>query len=93
MAPGANIGFDTAIFEAVHGSAPDIAGMNLANPCAVILAGAMMLRHIGEEKAAKNIDSAIATVLYEGKTVTRDINSKSNVGTNQMADAIISKLK
>ncbi len=92
MTPGANIGYTTAIFEAVHGSAPDIAGMNLANPCAVILAAAMMLRHLEEENAAKKIEMAVAAVLQEGKAVTRDINPQSYVGTHEMADAIISKL-
>ncbi|MGD0338901.1 MAG: isocitrate/isopropylmalate family dehydrogenase [Bacteroidota bacterium] len=92
MAPGANIGYTTAIFEAVHGSAPDIAGLNIANPCAVILAAAMMLRHLEEEKAAKSIELAVATVLKEGKAVTRDINPQSFVGTHEMTEAIISKL-
>ncbi len=92
MAPGANIGYTTAIFEAVHGSAPDIAGLNIANPCAVILAAAMMLRHLEEEKAAKSIELAVATVLQEGKAITRDINPQSYVGTHEMTEAIISKL-
>ncbi len=92
MAPGANIGFNTAIFEAVHGSAPDIAGMNLANPCAIILAAAMMLRHLEEEKAAASIERAVRAVLLEGKKVTRDVNPKMYCGTDEMADAIISKL-
>lgn len=92
MAPGANIGYTSAIFEAVHGSAPDIAGMNLANPSAVMLAAAMMLRYLDEEKAAHTIEKAVAAVLQEGRAVTRDINPKSFVKTDEMADAIISKM-
>lgn len=93
LAPGANIGYDTAIFEAVHGSAPDIAGKNVANPCALILAGAMMLRHLNEESAADMIEQAIADVLKEGKYLTRDLNPKNPVGTKEMGEAIIGKLR
>ncbi len=92
LAPGANIGYNIAIFEAVHGSAPDIAGKNLANPCAMVLAGAMLLRHIREEAAADRIERAIADVLREGKAVTGDLKPKQPVGTDAMGDAIISKL-
>ena len=92
MAPGANIGYHTAIFEAVHGSAPDIAGKNIANPSAVILAASMMLEHIGENKAGKRITSAVEEVIKEGKKVTRDLNSVNPVSTDEMADAIIEKL-
>ena len=93
LAPGANIGYETAIFEAVHGSAPDIAGKNLANPCALTLAGAMMLDYLGEVDAAARIKEAVALVVKEGKKVTRDLNPKSQVGTTEMADAIIEKIK
>jgi isocitrate dehydrogenase (NAD+) len=93
LAPGANIGYTAAIFEAVHGSAPDIAGKNLANPCALILAGVMMLRHLGEESAAERIEAAVRAVLKEGKSVTRDLKPEGFVGTTEMADAIIAKLK
>lgn len=93
LAPGANIGYDAAIFEAVHGSAPDIAGKNLANPCALILAGAMMLRHLNEEPAADRIENAVADVLREGKYVTRDLNPQDPVGTKEMGEAIIGKLR
>jgi isocitrate dehydrogenase (NAD+) len=93
LAPGSNIGYDVAIFEAVHGSAPDIAGKNLANPCALILAGVMMLRHLGEESAADRIENAVAAVLKEGTRVTRDINPTKYVGTTEIADAIIEKLR
>lgn len=92
LAPGANIGYDAAIFEAVHGSAPDIAGKNIANPCAMALAGAMMLDHLGEFKAAERIQAAIAQVVKEGTHVTRDLNSEKYVSTTEMTDAIIGKI-
>jgi len=92
LAPGANIGYDAAIFEAVHGSAPDIAGKNLANPCAMTLAGAMLLDHLGETKSAQKIRGAIANVVKDGKKVTRDLNPTSPVGTTQMADAILAEM-
>lgn len=81
---------EIAMFEAVHGSAPDIAGKNLANPVAVILSGVMMLRHIGEAKAADKIESAVLDVLKEGKNVTGDLGGKAT--TTQITDAIIEKL-
>lgn len=89
LAPGANIGNDHAIFEAVHGSAPDIAGKNIANPCAVILAAVMMLDHIGEPEAARRIEHAVSSVILEGTHVTRDLNPDNSVGTREMADHII----
>jgi isocitrate dehydrogenase (NAD+) len=92
MAPGANIGHTAAIFEAVHGSAPDIAGKDIANPAAITLAGAMMLRHLNEEAAADRIERAIAEVVKEGTHVTRDLNPKNPVGTKEMGDAIIARL-
>jgi isocitrate dehydrogenase (NAD+) len=93
LAPGANIGYNAAIFEAVHGSAPDIAGKNLANPCALILAGVMMLRHLGEESAADRIENAVSAVLKEGKSVTADLKPAVPVGTIEMTEAIITKLR
>jgi len=93
LAPGANIGYNAAIFEAVHGSAPDIAGKNLANPTAIILAGVMMLRHLEEPEAADRIEAAVASVLRDGKYVTRDLNPASGVGTSEMGNAIIGALK
>ncbi|MBX2989773.1 MAG: NAD-dependent isocitrate dehydrogenase [Bacteroidetes bacterium] len=93
LAPGSNIGYDVAIFEAVHGSAPDIAGKNIANPCALILAGVMMLRHIGEESAAERIENAVSTVLKEGKYVTADLKPAAPVRTTEMTQAIVNKLK
>jgi isocitrate dehydrogenase (NAD+) len=92
LAPGANIGFNAAIFEAVHGSAPDIAGKNLANPCALILAGAMMLRHLQEPAAAERVENAVAAVVKEGTCVTRDLNPANPVGTREMAEAVAGKL-
>jgi isocitrate dehydrogenase (NAD+) len=92
LAPGANIGYDTAIFEAVHGSAPDIAGKNLANPCALVLAAAMMLRHLNEVDAADRIERAVRDVVREGKSVTRDLNPVNPVGTTEMTEAIIRKI-
>ncbi|MDO8548970.1 MAG: isocitrate/isopropylmalate family dehydrogenase [Ignavibacteria bacterium] len=92
MAPGANIGDGVAMFEAVHGSAPDIAGQNLANPAAIMLASVMMLEYIGEVKAAMNLEKAIAKVIAEGKNVTKDINQQNYVSTDQFADAVINEL-
>ncbi len=97
VAPGANIGKDLAIFEAVHGSAPKYKGMNKVNPTAMILSGVMMLRHLNELKAADNLEKAVAQVIAEGKDVTYDLKPKgqeeSAVGTNEMADAIIAAYK
>ncbi len=93
LIPGANIGDDAALFEAVHGSAPDIAGKNLANPAAVIMAGVMMLNHLGEFDAAKRIKSAIEKVVREGKYVTPDLNPQSKCGTKEMGDAIVAAMQ
>lgn len=93
LAPGANIGYDTALFEAVHGSAPDIAGKNIANSTAVILARIMMLRHLGEDQAADRITQAVEEVINEGRDVTPDLNPDSHTGTAEMADAIIGAMR
>jgi isocitrate dehydrogenase (NAD+) len=93
LAPGANIGFNTAIFEAVHGSAPDIAGKDIANPSAVILAGAQMLDYLGEIDRANQITDAVSDVIRDGKHVTRDINPEKYVGTKEMAQAVVERLK
>jgi isocitrate dehydrogenase (NAD+) len=90
MAPGANIGETGAIFEAVHGSAPDIAGKNLANPMALVLSSAMMLDHIGETDAARRVRAAVHAVLAEGKHLTRDLGGKA--GTTEIAEAIASRV-
>ena len=97
IAPGANIGDNMALFEAVHGSAPKYAGMNKVNPTAMILSGVLMLRYLKEEAAANRLEKATEEIIAEGKYVTYDLktdrNDPSAVGTSQMADAIISKLK
>jgi isocitrate dehydrogenase (NAD+) len=97
IAPGANIGDGIALFEATHGSAPKYKGLNKANPTAMILSGMLMLRYLGEEKAADKLESAVATVLKEGRSVTYDLkkdrNDSSAVGTSQMADAIIKAMR
>ncbi|MCK5190053.1 MAG: NAD-dependent isocitrate dehydrogenase, partial [Methylococcales bacterium] len=92
LIPGANIGADAALFEAVHGSAPDIAGKNIANPTAVIMAGVMMLNHLGETDAANRIKSAVEKVVEEGESVTPDLNPDSKAGTVEMGDAIIAAM-
>lgn len=95
IAPGANIGSEYAVFEAVHGSAPLMAGQNRANPTALILSAVMMLRHLGEEKAADRVLDAIRTVLAEGKKVTGDVmrtltgSREGAVGTDEYARALI----
>jgi isocitrate dehydrogenase (NAD+) len=91
VVPGSNIGDDAAVFEAVHGSAPDLAGKNAANPLALIMSGVMMLNHIHEEVMAQKIKKAYDTVLTEGKDLTRDLGGTSS--TNEFADAIIARLK
>jgi isocitrate dehydrogenase (NAD+) len=90
MAPGANIGDAGAIFEAVHGSAPDIAGKNLANPMALVLSSAMMLDHLGEQDAARRVRAAVHAVLEEGQHLTRDLGGKA--GTTEIAEAIASRV-
>ena len=93
LIPGANIGDDAALFEAVHGSAPDIAGKNLANPIAVMMAGVMMLNYLGETQAAERIKNAIEKVVDEGKFVTQDLNPQSTCGTFEMGNAIVAAMK
>ncbi len=93
LIPGANIGSDASLFEAVHGSAPDIAGKNIANPTAVIMAGTMMLQHLGEIEVAAKISKAVKAVIEEGKTVTPDLNKTAHVGTDEMADSIIDAME
>jgi isocitrate dehydrogenase (NAD+) len=90
VVPGANIGEEFAVFEAVHGSAPDIAGKGIANPLAITMSGGMMLRHLGEEKAALALDEAVRTVLKEGRALTRDLGGTAT--TREMADGIIDQL-
>jgi isocitrate dehydrogenase (NAD+) len=90
VAPGANIGPDCAMFEAVHGSAPDIGGKDIANPMAMILSAVMLLRYIGEAQAADRVEQALTAVLREGKHVTRDLGGIA--GTREMTAAIVAKL-
>jgi isocitrate dehydrogenase (NAD+) len=90
MAPGANLGESVAVFEAVHGSAPDIAGKNLANPMALVLSSAMMLDHLGERAAAERVRKAVHAVLGEGKHLTRDLGGTA--GTIELAEAIASRV-
>jgi isocitrate dehydrogenase (NAD+) len=92
LIPGANIGSDAALFEAVHGSAPDIAGKNIANPTAVMMAGVMMLNHLGEHDAATRMLNAIQKVVNEGVYVTPDLNPNSQYGTKEMGQAIVNAM-
>ena len=89
--PGANIGDHCAIFEAVHGSAPDIAGKNIANPTAIIRSGLLMLRHLGEHEAALKIRNALEKVYRHRDKLTRDVGGKA--GTSEFADAIIEEME
>jgi len=91
LVPGANIGELGATFEAVHGSAPDIAGQGIANPTALLQSGILMLRHIDERAAAEKIEKAMLAVFMEGKVRTRDIGGTAK--TAEFADAIIQKMK
>jgi isocitrate dehydrogenase (NAD+) len=97
VAPGANLGEDAAIFEPTHGSAPKYAGQNKVNPIATMLSGVLMLRHLGEIKAADRLEKAIAGVIAEGKNVTYDMRpgvpSTQVAGTSQVADAVIKKIE
>ncbi|MEA2174885.1 MAG: isocitrate dehydrogenase [Blastocatellia bacterium] len=91
LVPGANIGEQGAVFEAVHGSAPDIAGQGIANPTALLQSGILMLRHIGERDAAQRLESALLKVFEEGKVRTRDIGGEAK--TAEFADAIINAMQ
>jgi isocitrate dehydrogenase (NAD+) len=90
LAPGANIGEAGAVFEAVHGTAPDIAGKNAANPMAMILSGAMMLDYLGELDAARRVRSAVEAVLAEGRKLTGDLGGTA--GTSEVAEALVANL-
>ena len=91
LAPGANLGWEYALFEPVHGSAPDIAGRGLANPTAIVLSSAMMLRHLQLPEAAAAVQRAVEHVLRDGVHVTRDLGG--NAGTREMADAIAASVR
>lgn len=90
VAPGANIGAEASVFEAVHGSAPKYAGLNKANPTALILSGVLMLRQLGEQPAAERVETALREVIAEGRATTYDLGGPA--GTSQFADAIIERL-
>jgi isocitrate dehydrogenase (NAD+) len=90
LVPGANLGEDAAIFEAVHGSAPDIAGKDIANPTALLQSAILMLRHIDEADAADRLQAALEKVYTEGKTLTRDVHGTA--GTSAFTDAVIAAL-
>ena len=91
VAPSANVGDGIAVFEAVHGSAPDIAGKGIANPMALIRSGVLMLLYLGEKEAAERVEQAVRTVLVAGEFLTGDLGGKA--GTNEFADAVISALE
>ncbi|HEX2193877.1 MAG TPA: isocitrate/isopropylmalate dehydrogenase family protein [Candidatus Limnocylindria bacterium] len=90
VAPGANIGDKAAVFEPVHGSAPKYAGQNKANPTALILSGALMLRHLGETPAADRVEAAVRAVIAEGRTVTYDLGGSA--GTREFAEAVAERV-
>ena len=91
MAPAGNIGTDAAIFEAVHGSAPDIAGKGVANPLALMLSAAMMLDHVGQHEKAKRVQKAVDDVLLKDKVRTGDLGGKAN--TKQFTQAVVARVK
>jgi isocitrate dehydrogenase (NAD+) len=90
VAPGANIGETAAVFEPVHGSAPKYAGQNKANPTALILSGALMLRHLGETSAADAVETAVRSVIADGQTVTYDLGGTA--GTREFGEAVAARV-
>ena len=92
VVPGSNLGDDCAVFEAVHGSAPDLAGKGLANPLALIMSGVMMLNHVGETEAAERIKAAYDALLAEGKPAELTADIGGTATTDQFADAVLSRL-
>lgn len=91
VTPGANIGDELAVFEAVHGSAPDIAGQNVANPTAMIRTAVMMLRHLGEDPAASAIEQSVFDLYRSGETLTRDVGGDAT--TSEFADALADRVR
>lgn len=91
VAPGANIGTHAAVFEAVHGSSPTLAGQNKANPTALLLSACLMLHHLGEDSCAQRVENALMRVLQEGKTLTFDLGGTAT--TDEFARAVIAHLK
>ena len=96
LAPGASVGAGCAVFDVVHGTAPRLAGRNIANPMAAILSGGMLLRHLGEDEASRRLEAAVATVIREGRTLTYDLRrdrAESAAGsTSEVADAVVAAL-
>ena len=90
LAPGANIGTDVAMFEAVHGSAPDIAGQGVANPCAIILAAALMLDHLNMNAEGDRVRQAVRGALADGDRLTPDLGGSGS--TSELADAVVERL-
>ena len=90
VVPSGNIGDECAMFEAVHGTAPDIAGKGLANPTALLMSGIMMLKHVGERSAAQRIEAALEKVYRQGKHVTRDLGGTAT--TKEFTEAVIDAL-
>jgi len=90
VVPSANIGDECAMFEAVHGTAPDIAGKGFANPTALLMSSILMLDHLGERTAAERIQNALESVYREAKHTTRDVGGKA--GTEEFADAVVAAL-
>jgi isocitrate dehydrogenase (NAD+) len=90
LAPGANLGVECAIFEAVHGSAPDIAGKDVANPTALLQSAILMLRHLDETAAADKAQKALETVYSAGKSLTRDVGGTA--GTTQFTEAMLAAM-
>jgi isocitrate dehydrogenase (NAD+) len=91
IAPGANIGEAAAVFEAVHGSAPKYAGQDRANPTALILSGALLLRHIGETEAAASVEAAVRDVIGDGRVVTADLGGTA--GTRAYGQAVAARIR
>jgi isocitrate dehydrogenase (NAD+) len=90
VVPGANLGGDIGVFEAVHGSAPDIAGQNIANPTALLLSAVLMLRHLGEGAVADRVVAALNAVLTGGQIRTKDLGGTAS--TSEFADAIARRM-
>ena len=91
VVPSGNIGYESAVFEAVHGTAPDIAGKGIANPTALLLSSIMMLRHLGELLSAQKIEDAVHQIYRENKVLTHDVGGKAS--TSEFTDALIAKIK
>ena len=91
LVPGANLGTECAIFEAVHGSAPDIAGKDMANPTALLQSAVLMLHHINESGTAERVQAGLEQVYREGKTLTKDVGGSA--GTRQFAEAILQAME